>query len=133
MKGGPCMCSTFKAFNLTYLHVISHRDLMGVCLCVIQCLLNTELCRWEIPEYCRNGRGVTYILNLLHACTNVPLSSAQLPNFFQQPLLIYKFQNKQLNWSVGWWFTFQASLSFTSSHRQMHGTKWAKTTFDWLF
>ena len=24
-------------------------------------LLNTEFCKWEILEYCRNGRGVTYI------------------------------------------------------------------------
>ena len=24
-------------------------------------LLNTEFCKWGILEYCRNGRGVTYI------------------------------------------------------------------------
>ena len=28
-----------------------------------QCLLNTEFCKWGILEYCKNGRGVTYILD----------------------------------------------------------------------
>ena len=41
-----------------------------------------------------------YMLTLLHAHTNVPLSSAQLPTSFQQPLLfdgisIYLSSNKQ--------------------------------------
>ena len=41
LKQGPCTCSTFKAFNLTYLHVLRtthyvHRYIDGSCAVVIE-------------------------------------------------------------------------------------------------
>ena len=36
------------------------------------------------------------MLTLLHACTNVPLGSARLLNSFQQPQIVHKIKNKQL-------------------------------------
>ena len=59
LKQGPCTCSTSKAFNLTYLHVLRASP-----FCIV--MLDYRL--------------------TLHARTNVPLSSAQLSTSFQQPL-----------------------------------------------
>ena len=56
MKQGQGTSGTFKAFNLTYLHAL------------------------------HAGMVYLYRLTLLHARTNVPLSSARLQTSFQQPL-----------------------------------------------
>ena len=72
MKRGRCMCGTFKAFKLTYLHVLrSYIYLSGI----------PDLRVGNQPPSCIN------LDNCLYDRTNVPLSSARLPTFFHHPLL----------------------------------------------
>ena len=77
MKRGRGMCGTFKVNSLTYHAHTTFIDINRPCSGMYTYL-------WTDLGTCTHHR-VIYMLTL-HARTNVPLSSAWLPTFFQQPL-----------------------------------------------